>query len=114
MRRPSADYPDLFPNAKELEADWYKHTGIYPMHGTIVVKDTVLKEHPWVARSLFNAYAAAKDAWLRELTKGAAQSASDKEYRELTSSSVRTRSRLASPPTARPSRRSRATPSSSA
>ena len=34
-----ADYPELFPNAAELEAAWYRKTGIYPMHGTIVVKD---------------------------------------------------------------------------
>ena len=45
-----ADYPDLFPNAAELEAAWYARTGIYPMHGTIVVKDAVLAEHPWVAQ----------------------------------------------------------------
>ena len=49
------DYPDLFPNAAELEAAWYARTGIYPMHGTIVVKDSVLAEHPWVAKSLFDA-----------------------------------------------------------
>jgi 4,5-dihydroxyphthalate decarboxylase len=59
-----ANYPDLFPNAEELEAEWFKRTGIYPMHGTIVVKDSVLKEHPWVATSLFDAFSKAKDAWL--------------------------------------------------
>src|SRR5262245_36282136 len=47
-RTVKADYPDLFPNAAELEADWYARTGIYPMHGTVVVKDRVLAEHPWV------------------------------------------------------------------
>src|SRR5215813_12749596 len=51
-----ADYPDLFPDAEALEADWYRRTGIYPMHGTIVVKDSVLNEHPWVAASLFKAF----------------------------------------------------------
>lgn len=62
-----ADYPDLFPNAKALEADWYKRTGIYPMHGTIVVKDSVLKDHPWVAKSIYQAFATAKDEWLAQL-----------------------------------------------
>jgi 4,5-dihydroxyphthalate decarboxylase len=82
---PPADYPDLFPNAKELEAAWYKKTSIYPMHGTVVVKDIVLKEHPWVAKSLFDAYAAAKTEWLTALADGSAQDASDKKYRALAS-----------------------------
>jgi 4,5-dihydroxyphthalate decarboxylase len=75
-----ADYPDLFPNAEELEADWYKRTGIYPMHGTIVVKDSVLKEHPWVARSLFKAFSEAKNEWLAKLDAG---TVTDKKYSAL-------------------------------
>ncbi len=61
------DYPDLFPDAAEMEAEWYQRTGIYPMHGTIVVKDAVLKDHPWVAKSIYNAFAQAKDEWLTGL-----------------------------------------------
>jgi 4,5-dihydroxyphthalate decarboxylase len=82
-RIPPADYPELFPNAKELEAEWFKRTGIYPMHGTIVVKDSVLKEHPWVARSLHDAFSAAKKEWLAELKRGEATAASDQKYRDL-------------------------------
>ena len=78
-----AEYPDLFPNAAELEADWYKRTGIYPMHGTLVVKDSVLAEHPWVAKSLFNAFSQAKDEWLKRLVAGTPQNASDKKYAAL-------------------------------
>ena len=80
---PPADYPDLFPDAKSLEAAWFKKTGIYPMHGTIVVKDSVLCEHPWVARSLHDAYSAAKQEWLATLRINSSDSASDKKYREL-------------------------------
>jgi 4,5-dihydroxyphthalate decarboxylase len=79
-----ANYPDLFPNAAELEAAWYRKTGIYPMHGTIVVKDAVLKEHPWVARSLFDAFSKAKAKWLTSLHSGAADAPSDRKYRALT------------------------------
>jgi len=78
-----AHYPDLFPNAEVLEADWYKRTGIYPMHGTIVVKDSVLADHPWVAQSLFEAFSRAKDEWLRRLDAGEASSASDKKSAQL-------------------------------
>ena len=78
-----AHYPELFPNAAELEADYYKRTGIYPMHGTIVVKDSVLNEHPWVARSLFDAFSKAKSDWLQKLEAGEGNTASDKKYAGL-------------------------------
>ncbi|MFT4069111.1 PhnD/SsuA/transferrin family substrate-binding protein [Paraburkholderia sp.] len=65
-----ADYPDLLPNAVELEADYFRRTGIYPMHGTIVVKDSVLAEHPWIAGSLFDAFSQAKNEWLTRLDAG--------------------------------------------
>jgi 4,5-dihydroxyphthalate decarboxylase len=78
-----ADYPDLFPNAAALEAEYYARTGIYPMHGTIVVKDSVLAEHPWVAKSLFDAFDRAKKEWLVRLDAGQATSAADKKYQAL-------------------------------
>ncbi len=78
-----ADYPDLFPNAAELEAESYRKTGVYPMHGTIVVKDSVLAEHPWVAKSIYDAFDKAKQEWLAKLDSGEAASKSDKKYLEL-------------------------------
>jgi 4,5-dihydroxyphthalate decarboxylase len=75
-----ADYPDLFPNAKELEAEWYKRTGIYPMHGTIVVKDSILEAHPWVATSIYNAFAQAKDEWLAKLDREGPANKTDQKY----------------------------------
>ncbi|MFC0410147.1 ABC transporter substrate-binding protein [Roseomonas elaeocarpi] len=79
-----ANYPDLFPDAEALEADWYRRTHIYPMHGTIVVKDAVLREHPWVAQSLFKAFSEAKRQWLERLHAGQATTATDKRYLALT------------------------------
>jgi 4,5-dihydroxyphthalate decarboxylase len=78
-----AHYPDLFPNAEALEADWYRRTGIYPMHGTIVVKDSILAEHPWVAKALYNAFSQAKDEWLKRLDAGESTNASDQKYAKL-------------------------------
>jgi len=78
-----ANYPELFPNAEELEAAWYKKTGIYPMHGTIAVKDEILKAHPWIAQSLYMAFSEAKALWLKRLRSGEANTASDKKYRQL-------------------------------
>jgi 4,5-dihydroxyphthalate decarboxylase len=79
-----ANYPELFPNAEELEAAWYNKTGVYPMHGTIVVKDEILKAHPWLAQSLYRAFAEAKALWLTKFMSGEANTASDKKYRQLT------------------------------
>lgn len=75
-----ADYPDLFPNAAELEAEWYQRTGIYPMHGTVVVKDSVLAEHPWVARSIYEAFDRAKREWLARVDAGTSDPVADKRY----------------------------------
>ncbi len=78
-----ANYPDLIPNAVEVEADYYRRTGVYPMHGTIVVKDSVLAEHPWVARSLYDAFAQAKAEWLEKLNSGEATGSHADKYRKL-------------------------------
>ncbi|KAF7363572.1 4,5-dihydroxyphthalate decarboxylase [Mycena sanguinolenta] len=53
-------HPDvgrLFPNAKEVEQDYFKRTGIFPIMHVIAVKRSVLRENPWVARSLTKAFA---------------------------------------------------------
>lgn len=78
-----ADYPDLIPNASEVEADYYRRTGVYPMHGTIVVKDSVLAEHPWVAQSLTEAFTCAKDEWLARLNSGEETGKGADKYRKL-------------------------------
>ena len=78
-----ADYPDLLPNAAALEADYYHRTGVYPMHGTIVVKDSVLAEHPWVAQSLYRAFEQAKDDWVAKLNSGEATGGGADKYRAL-------------------------------
>ncbi len=78
-----ANYPALFPDAEALEAAWYRKTGIYPIHGTVVVKDQVLKQHPWVARTLMDAFSTAKARWLVKLHSGEANSAGDRKYRKL-------------------------------
>ena len=76
-----ANYPDLFPNAEEIETEYFARTGIYPMHGTIVVKDSVLAEHPWVAKSIYDAFDTAKKRWLAKLDTSTEKG--DKKYQKL-------------------------------
>lgn len=78
-----ANYPDLLPSAAELEADYFRRTGVYPMHGTIVVKDSVLADHPWVAKSLYDAFKRAKDEWIEKVRAEGPQDATEKKYVKL-------------------------------
>ena len=66
MRRPAArgQLSELIANVAQVEADWFRRTGIYPIHGLIVVKDEHIKRHPWLARSLMNAFTTAKKPYL--------------------------------------------------
>jgi 4,5-dihydroxyphthalate decarboxylase len=64
------EHPDidfLFPNYAALERDYFKRTGFFPIMHTLVVKTSVLDEHPWVARSLFDAWQRSKEECYRWL-----------------------------------------------
>src|ERR1700716_1592686 len=50
---PAQNYPELISDVADVEADWYRRTGTYPIHGTIVVKTDVLEKNPWVGRALY-------------------------------------------------------------
>jgi 4,5-dihydroxyphthalate decarboxylase len=73
-------YPELIANVEKVEADWFRKSGIYPIHGLIVVKDEHIKRHPWLARSLMNAFVEAKKPYLEELKRGQGDSPEDKRY----------------------------------
>jgi 4,5-dihydroxyphthalate decarboxylase len=74
-------YPELIANVAQVEADWFRRTGIYPIHGLIVVKDEHIKRHPWLARSLMDAFTASKKPYLEGLRAARGDSAEDVRYR---------------------------------
>ncbi len=73
----SPDIAPLLPDTGVVEVERFKRNGVYPIHGVIVVKDSVLQAHPWVARSLFDAFKAAKAIYLEQLTRDGPQNAQD-------------------------------------
>jgi 4,5-dihydroxyphthalate decarboxylase len=52
----------LFPNYREVEREFYEKTGIFPIMHTLVMKENLYREKPWVAESLYKACEEAK-AW---------------------------------------------------
>jgi 4,5-dihydroxyphthalate decarboxylase len=78
-------YPELIADVEKVEADWFRKSGIYPIHGLIVVKDEHIKRHPWLGRSLMDAFVEAKKPYLEELKRDQGDSPEDKRYRNFLS-----------------------------
>jgi 4,5-dihydroxyphthalate decarboxylase len=74
------DFRALFPNAAELDVAWYRRTGIYPIHGVVCVRDSVLAERPDLPGKLYDAFRRAKDAYLTQLAAAGPQTADDRKW----------------------------------
>jgi len=64
-RRPSCygkspDVELLFPDFRNVEREYYKRTGIFPIMHNVVVRKDILERYPWVGTSLFKAFEQAK------------------------------------------------------
>lgn len=77
------EYRELLADAGKLAADWYRRTGIYPMHGLVAVKNEVLEAHPWVAKSLYDAFLQSKNRYVADLNAGKHIGKDDRKYLEL-------------------------------
>lgn len=53
----------IFDDPLKEERDYFRRTGIYPIMHTIVVKESIIMENPWVATSLLEAFIKAKELW---------------------------------------------------
>src|SRR4029078_4485149 len=72
----------LIPDAQNAAYAWYRKTGIYPINHGLVVKNSLLKEMPWIADELVRMFEAAKAIYLKDLQGGAGVSSWDKAAAE--------------------------------
>jgi 4,5-dihydroxyphthalate decarboxylase len=59
----------LFENYREVEEEYYKKTGIFPIMHVIVIKREIYKHNPWIAMSLYKAFSEAKKIALKSYSK---------------------------------------------
>jgi 4,5-dihydroxyphthalate decarboxylase len=57
----------LFPDYRADERAYFRKSGLFPIMHVLVVKEHLLRHHPWLASSLFAAFRQAKEIAIREL-----------------------------------------------
>src|SRR5712691_3713509 len=57
----------LFRDPRQVEAAYYKKTGIFPIMHTVVLKTSLYQEKPWLAVSLYRAFCRARDLAYRTM-----------------------------------------------
>lgn len=58
-------HPDivrLFPDYRKVEREFYQRTGIYPIMHTLVMREELHRQKPWIAENMFEAFEESK-AW---------------------------------------------------
>ena len=59
----------LFPDYRAVEQSYYRKTGVYPLMHAVGIRNSLVEQHPWVARNLFDAFAKAKEIAVADFEK---------------------------------------------
>lgn len=59
----------LFPNYREIEQDYYKRTGIFPIMHLIGIRKSLVEAHPWLSVNVYNAFVEAKRMCMSNLSQ---------------------------------------------
>ncbi|HYU68842.1 MAG TPA: ABC transporter substrate-binding protein [Burkholderiales bacterium] len=57
----------LFADSPAAEQEYFRQTGVFPIMHVVVVRKTLVEEHPWLANNLRNAFEAARKGALARL-----------------------------------------------
>jgi 4,5-dihydroxyphthalate decarboxylase len=57
----------LFRDYEAVERDYFRRTGIFPIMHTVVLRKKIHEKHPWLAKSLYDAFSAAKEQTLQRI-----------------------------------------------
>ncbi len=57
----------LYPDYEDVERDYFRTTGIYPIMHTVALRRSSYEANPWIARNLFNAFEEARNNSVRRL-----------------------------------------------
>ncbi len=63
----SPDVARMFPSYREVEREYYVKTSIFPIMHLLVIKESLYREKPWVAESLYKASEEAKFWCLKQM-----------------------------------------------
>jgi 4,5-dihydroxyphthalate decarboxylase len=80
---PGVDLVDVVEDAAEREADFFRRTGVYPIHGVVAVKNSVLEQYPDFGARVFEAFSTAKANYWTRVQRGDLRGPDDLRYLKL-------------------------------